>query len=87
MRVSTERTVAKAQTYYERALALAREQKAKSWELRAAMGLARLWRDQGKRQGARDVLAPVYGWFTQGRDTPDLMQASRLSDELTTHPK
>jgi predicted ATPase len=63
---------AKAEAYFERALAVAREQQAKSWELRAAMGLARLWRDQGKRQQARDLLAPVYGWFTEGFDTLDL---------------
>ena len=50
-------------------LAVAREQQAKSWELRAAMSMARLWRDQGKRDEARDLLAPVYGWFTEGFDT------------------
>ena len=56
----------KAETYFERALAVARQQQAKSWELRAAMSLARLWRDQGKRDEARELLAPVYGWFTEG---------------------
>jgi predicted ATPase len=57
---------ARAQAYFERALAVARTQQAKSWELRAAMSMARLWRDQGKRDEARDILAPVYGWFTEG---------------------
>ena len=57
---------AKAEAYFDRALAVARQQQAKSWELRAAMSMARLWRDQGKRDEARDLLAPVYGWFTEG---------------------
>jgi predicted ATPase len=74
--------VAKAQMYFERALAVARQQQAKSWELRAAMSMARLWRDQGKVQQARELLAPVYGWFTQGFDTLDLKEASALLDEL-----
>jgi predicted ATPase len=72
----------KAETYFERALAVARKQQAKSWELRAAMSLARLWRDQGKRQQARELLAPVYGWFTEGFDTLDLKEAKALLDEL-----
>ena len=55
--------------FFERALAIARKQRAKSRELRAAMSLARLWRDQGKVQQARDLLAPVYEWFTEGFDT------------------
>ena len=63
---SPEPDPAKAQAYFERALAVARAHQAKSWELRAAMSLARLWRDQGKVQQARELLAPVYGWFTQG---------------------
>jgi hypothetical protein len=66
---------AKAEAYFERALTVARQQQAKSWELRAAMSLARLWRDQGKVQQARELLAPVYGWFTEGFDTLDLKQA------------
>jgi len=53
------------------AIATARQQQAKSWELRASMSLARLWRDQGKVQQARELLAPVYGWFTEGFDTRD----------------
>jgi predicted ATPase len=72
----------KAQAYFERALAVARAQQAKSWELRAATSLARLWRDQGKRDEAHDLLAPVYGWFTEGFDTLDLKQAKALLDEL-----
>ena len=73
---------AKAEAYFERALAVARKQQAKSWELRAAMSLARLWRDQGKPQQARELLAPVYGWFTEGFDTLDLKEAKALLDEL-----
>ena len=69
----------KAEAYFERALAVAREQQAKSWELRAAMSMARLWRDQGKRDEACDLLAPVYGWFTEGFDTLDLKEARRCS--------
>ena len=72
----------KAQAYFDRALAVAREQQAKSWELRAAMSMARLWRDHGKPQQAHDLLAPVYGWFTEGFDTLDLKEAKTLLDEL-----
>ena len=77
-----EPSAAKAQSYFERALALARAQQAKSWELRAAMSMARLWRDQGKHRAARDLLAPVYGWFSEGFDTLDLKEAKALLDEL-----
>ena len=73
---------AKAEAYFERALTVARQQQAKSWELRAAMSMARLWRDQGKRDEARELLAPVYGWFTEGFDTRDLKEAKALLDEL-----
>ena len=73
---------AKAEAYFERALAVARQQQAKSWELRAAMSLARLWRDQGQVQQARELLAPVYGWFTEGFDTRDLKKAKVLLEEL-----
>jgi hypothetical protein len=59
----------------KRALDVARQQQAKSWELRAAMSMARLWRDQGKVQQARELLAPVYDWFTEGFDTLDLKEA------------
>ena len=72
----------KAEEYFDRALAVARQQQAKSWELRAAMSLARLWRDQGKGQQARELLAPVYGWFTEGFDTRDLKEAKALLEEL-----
>jgi predicted ATPase len=72
----------KAQGYFERALTIARQQQAKSWELRASMSLARLWRDQGKVQQARELLAPVYGWFTEGFDTRDLKEAKALLEEL-----
>jgi GAF domain-containing protein len=71
-----------AEAYFQRALAVARQQQAKSWELRAAMSLARLWRDQGKPQQARELLAPVYGWFTEGFDTRDLKEAKALLGEL-----
>ena len=72
----------KAEADFERAFAGARQQQAKSWELRAAMSLARLWRDQGKVQQARELLAPVYGWFTEGFDTRDLKEAKALLEEL-----
>ena len=72
----------KAEEYFERALSVARQQQAKSWELRAAMSMARLWRDQGKRDEARELLAPVYGWFTEGFDTLDLKEAKALLEEL-----
>ena len=73
---------AKAEGHFERALAVARQQKAKSWELRASMSLARLWRDQGKVPQARELLAPVYGWFTEGFDTRDLKEAKALLEDL-----
>ena len=73
---------AKAETYFDRALTVARQQQTKSWELRAAMSLARLWRDQGEVQQARELLAPVYGWFTEGFDTRDLKEAKALLEEL-----
>jgi predicted ATPase len=72
----------KAQVYFERALSVARQQQAKSFELRAAMSMARLWRDQGKQERARELLAPVYGWFTEGFDTRDLKEAKALLEEL-----
>jgi predicted ATPase len=79
---SPQPDTAKAEAYLERALAIARAQHAKSWELRAAMSMARLLRDQGKRDEARDLLAPVYGWFTEGFDTLDLKEAKALLDAL-----
>ena len=72
-----------AEVEFTRALAVARQQHARSWELRAAMSLARLWRDQGKVQQARELLAPVYGWFVEGFDTLDLKEAKALLDGLT----
>jgi predicted ATPase len=81
--LSPEQDVAKAQAYFEQALYVARAQQAKSWELRASMSLARLWRDQGKVQQARELLAPVYGWFTEGFDTRDLKDAKALLKELS----
>ena len=80
--MSPEPDAAKAEACFERALAVARSQQAKSWELRAAISMARLWREQGKRDEARELLAPVYGWFTEGFDTLDLKQAKALLDEL-----
>lgn len=80
--MSLKRDAAKAEAYFERALAVARAQQAKSWELRASMSIARLRRDQGKRDEARELLAAVYGWFTEGFDTLDLKQAKALLDEL-----
>jgi predicted ATPase len=77
-----EPNATKALAYFEQALAVARAQQAKSRELRAAMSIARLWRDQNKRDEARDLLAPVYGWFTEGFDTLDLKEAKALLDEL-----
>jgi class 3 adenylate cyclase/predicted ATPase len=73
-----------AEAHFERALAIARAQTAKSWELRAAMSMARLWRDQGKVQQARELLAPIYGWFTEGFDTRDLKEAKWLLNDLTS---
>ena len=81
---SSEPDARKAEAYFERALTVARSQRAKSWELRAAMSMARLWRAQGKGAEARDLLVPVYGWFTEGFDTPDLKEAKGLLDELAT---
>jgi len=82
--MSPEPDAAKAEAHFERALAVARAQQAKSWELRAAMSMARLWRDEGRRQQAHDLLAPVYGWFTEGFDTLDLKEAKALLEELAS---
>jgi predicted ATPase len=72
----------RAEVCYRRAIERARSQEAKSWELRAATSLARLWRDQGKPKAAHALLAPVYGWFTEGFDTLDLKEAKALLDEV-----
>ena len=66
------------------ALAVARRQQAKAWELRAAMSLSRLWQQQGKRAEARELLAPIYSWFTEGFNTPDLQEAVALLEDLGT---
>ena len=81
---SSERKGPNAQRYFEQALGVARAQQARSLELRAAARLARLWRDQDKRAEAHDLLAPVYGWFTEGFDTLDLMEAKALLAELAS---
>jgi predicted ATPase len=80
---SPEPDMAKAEACFKRALAVSHAQQTKSWELRAAMSMARLWRDQGKQQQAHDLLAPVYGWFTEGLDTLDLKEAKSLLEQLT----
>jgi predicted ATPase len=69
---------------FGRALTVAQGQQARMWELRAATSLAQLWRDQGKHASAHDLLAPVYGWFTEGFDTPDLKEAKALLDTLVS---
>jgi len=73
---------AAAEQSYRQALAVAQRQSAKLFELRAATSLGRLWRDQGKRAEARDLLAPIYGWFTEGFDTPVLEDAKALLGQL-----
>jgi len=73
---------AEAETCFHQALSIVRSQQAKSLELRAATSLARLWQSQGKRGEAYDLLAPVYGWFTEGFDTADLIDAKTLLVEL-----
>ena len=73
---------AEAETWLQRALDVARRQEAKALELRAAMSLSRLWQQQGKRAEARELLAPIYGWFTEGFDTADLQDAKALLDTL-----
>ena len=72
-----------AEEHFQQALAVARRRQAKSWELRAAMSLSRLWQQQGNRDEARELLAPIYGWFTEGFDTADLQEAKALLDELS----
>jgi predicted ATPase len=79
---SPERDVIKAQAYFEHALVVSRAQQAKSWELRAAMSMARLLSGQDKREAARSLLAPIYDWFTDGFDTSDLRKAKALFREL-----
>jgi predicted ATPase len=78
--MSRQPNEAKAEACFDRALAIARAQQAKSWELRAAMSMARLWLAQGKQKEARQLLAPIYGWFTEGFDTLDLKKAKEMLD-------
>jgi adenylate cyclase len=78
----TSRNAAQAEACFQQALAIARLQQAKSWELRAATSLARLWQQQGKHTEARTLLAPIYGWFTEGFDTADLQEAKVLLETL-----
>jgi predicted ATPase len=82
--MSPKRDAEKAEAHFKQALAVARQQQAKSWELRAATSLAQLWRDQGKPQQARELLAPIYNWFTEGFDTRDVKEAKALLEELAT---
>ena len=74
---------AQAETCFHQAIDIARQQQAKSLELRAAMSLARLWQQQGKQAEAYELLVPIYGWFTEGFDTTDLREAKALLDELS----
>jgi predicted ATPase len=71
-----------AEACFQQALAAARGQQARSWELRTATSLSRLWQRQGKRRAARELLAPVYNWFTEGFDTADLQEAKALLEAL-----
>jgi predicted ATPase len=80
-----EREYESAEASFRQALAVARRQNAKTWELRAGISLARLWRDQGKWIDASNLLEPVYGWFTEGFDTPNLQEAKALLDQLNLH--
>jgi predicted ATPase len=72
-----------AEACFQQALAVSRGQQAKALELRAAMSLTRLWQQQAKRAAARDLLVPIYGWFTEGFDTADLQEAQALLEELS----
>jgi predicted ATPase len=73
---------AQAEACFHQALAISRRQQAKSWELRAALSLSRLWQQQGKPDEAHALLAPIYGWFTEGFDTADLQEANALLEAL-----
>jgi predicted ATPase len=72
-----------AEACFQQALAVAHRQQAKAWELRAATSLSRLWQQQGKKDEARELLAPIYSWFTEGFDTADLQEAKALLEELS----
>jgi predicted ATPase len=82
LRTAHPGATAEAEACFHRAITIARQQDAKLWELRAAASLARLWRDQERPDEARGLLAPVYGWFTEGFETLDLQEAKALLDEL-----
>jgi predicted ATPase len=73
-----------AERYFRQALTIARRQQAKSWELRAAISLCRLWQQQGRRDEARELLAPIHGWFTEGFDTADVQEAKALLEEFSS---
>jgi predicted ATPase len=75
---------ADAEASFHRVIEVARRQQAKSWELRATVSLCRLWQEQGKREEARERLAEIYGWFSEGFDTVDLIEARALLDELSS---
>jgi predicted ATPase len=79
---SVQHAALTAEACFQQALAVARRQQAKAFELRAALSLSRLWQQQGKRDAARELLAPIYHWFTEGFDTADLQEARALLDEL-----
>ena len=81
VRFSTQ-AEAEAEACFQKAIEVARKQQAKSWELRASISLARLWQQQGKKAAARQMLADVYNWFTEGFDTKDLQEAKALLEEL-----
>ncbi len=78
---------AEAESRFQKALALARERDAKSFELRAAISLARLWQRQGKRNDGRELLAPIYNWFSEGFDTSDVKAAKALLVEVGVEPR
>jgi predicted ATPase len=82
LRLLLRESAKQAETCFVQALGIAEKKQARPFELRAATSLARLRRDQGERQRAHDLLAPMYGWFTEGLDTLDLKQAKTLLDEL-----
>jgi len=78
-----EASLHKAESCFQHAVEVARRQRAKSWELRATVSLCRLWQKQGRMDEARQMLAEIYGWFTEGFDTPDLQEAKALLEELS----
>jgi predicted ATPase len=74
-----------AEASFQKALQIARQQNAKSWELRAAIGLSKLWADQGKTGQAKEILLPLYRWFTEGFETKEYIQAKQLLEQIETH--